>query len=557
MLRSLKFQIYAIVFIPFLFIAIEGNVITARILDALGGEISNTVEKSILEIEKKRLVTVIESAINLIQPYIDMPEKEGMEEGIKLLSRYEYDDGAGYLYGANGKGIRLLMGKSGKGVGTNTQDSQDVKGNYIVRDMYRIAKEGGGFYTYYFLKPGGTVAEPKYSYTAYIEKWDMTVGTGFYIDSLAPVLKDIDNSLGESKYRNLLKALIISSIAAVIIGLVVSFVIGRIYGNLNHLSISVNDLAKGQGDLTKSIDPSSITLLDNIAKNFNTFISSMASDVRLLKNTGVTLTEMAKSATETQTVLAKTSEEQKQQTANIATCIDEMSSTSAEMASHAEETRISAECATEEVSAVLLQTQASCDNLEELNILLESVKISIDDLVNNVDSITTVLDVIQSISKQTSLLALNAAIEAARAGEQGRGFTVVADEVRSLAQRSQSSTIEIGYILERLRTSAEKTKTDMAASSNKRASALEAMDKIRELMKSTSSTIDNLAKMNILVATAATEQSAVVDDVASNVNNIAYLAEEVGEGSAKSQKQFEALLYLADDINKISDKFKV
>lgn len=557
MFRSLKFQIYAIAFAPFLFIALIASSIHTQVLSGLGQDISDAVGNSILEIEKNRLVTVVSSAKSIIQPYIDMPGKEGMPKALEVLSQYEFDGGAGYLYGADADGTRLLFGKSGRGIGQNHINLQDKKGNYLIREMIKIGKSGGGFYTYYFPRPGEKETSPKYSYTIYIEKWNFILGTGFYVDSLEPTLNKIDSNIQETKSKGQVSSVMITGLVALVIGLIVVFITRRIYSSLAHLSASVDDLAKGEGDLTQSIDRSSIQLLDDIAQNFNLFLRSMASDMRSLRKTGTSLIDMATKATERQIELAHTSDQQKQQTVTIAASIDEMSSTSSEVASHAEETRVSAESATLEVGAVLRQVQTSSDHLNELNTLLEGVKRSIDELADNVDSINSVLDVIQGIAEQTNMLALNAAIEAARAGEQGRGFAVVADEVRSLSKRSKQSTIEIADILARLRSSTEKTKHDMAASTMKRAAALEAMGKIRQLIGSTSSTIQNLANMNILVATAATEQSAVIDDVAHTINKITSLAEEVGRGSHESQRQFETLEHLAKDINTVSNKFKL
>ena len=195
--------------------------------------------------------------------------------------------------------------------------------------------------------------------------------------------------------------------------------------------------------------------------------------------------------------------------------------------------------------------------MNELNLLLENVEHSVQELGSNVESINSVLGVIQGISEQTNLLALNAAIEAARAGEQGRGFAVVADEVRTLAQRSQQSTIEISDILDSLKNSSQRTIQDMSESAEKRAAVSDAMSAIRGLIDSTSGSIKELTEMNIHVATAASEQSTVASQVAESITGIASLAKEIGEGSSVSREKFEELEYLSQELNQVSDKFVV
>lgn len=557
MFRSLRFQIFAVALVPFVIIAISGKLLELKSLNTVATEVNKIAEESVLMIEKRRLKTVMNSVESLLTPYLERGGVEGRADALQMLKDYIFDGGNGYVFGYDSKGTRLLMGKTSAGIGDNFWNLQDKQGNKLIQGLINVAKDGTHHYTYWFPKPNETVPSPKYAYTIFIPQWDLTLGAGFYIDGLDEVLAKINTSIDESQQKSFSESLIVLVIIAIFALVVITFAVRVIYKSLNMLASSVSALALGEGDLTQKLPNSPITLLDQIATDFNTFIGSMAVDMSTLKQSSAQLSITASESAERQRRLESSTDNQKQATLQIAAAADEMAATSSEIAKSAEITRESTEGAEKEIESVLLQVSASSSRLDELNSLLEGVDSSISELGMNVDSITAVLNVIQSISEQTNLLALNAAIEAARAGEQGRGFAVVADEVRTLAQRSQESTVEIGAILDNLKSSSERTTRDMGVSTSKRTEVLDSMKIISDLMESASSSIARLSEMNLQVASAANEQSAVAGDIAQSVNGIATLAEEIGQGSTESRRKFEQLEDVCSQLNLVSDKFKV
>jgi methyl-accepting chemotaxis protein len=555
--RSLRFQIFTVALVPFIIISITGMVLELQSLKSVSTQVSKITEESVLQIEKRRLETVMNSVESLLQPYLTKNALEGRAEALQMLKGYQFDKELGYIFGYDSKGTRLLFGKSDAGMGKNFWDLTDKQGNKLIQGLIKAAKDGSHYYTYWFPKPNETEASPKYAYSIYIPQWDLVLGTGFYIDGLDTVLNKVHTSIQESQQEALIRSVLVLAIIAIIAFIVITFSVRVIYKSLDVLASSVSALAQGEGDLTQKLPSSPITLLNQIATDFNTFISSMAVDMTTLKQSSAQLLVIARESGNQQRELENSTNNQKQVTLQIAAAVDEMAATSSEIANSAEITRGSTADTEKEIQAVLNQVSTSSSSLDELNSLLEGVDNSISELGNNVDSITTVLSVIQSISEQTNLLALNAAIEAARAGDQGRGFAVVADEVRTLAQRSQESTVEISAILEKLKGSSERTSQDMSVSTSKRSEVLESMKIISDLMASASSSIARLTEMNLQVASSATEQSAVAGDIAKSVNGIADLADKIGQGATESRRKFEQLEEVSTQLNQVSDKFKV
>lgn len=369
-------------------------------------------------------------------------------------------------------------------------------------------------------------------------------------------MDSIATEINQSKNSVLIKNILITVGVTLFIIVIVYFTVAALYRALETLRNSVADLANGNGDLTSVLPYSFIDLIDEISQNFNRFLASLNGDIKHLKETITELNHITKASSDQQLMLIQSVNTQKEGALQVAAA-DEMSSTASDIANNAETTRLSAESVNTQTKDVLHHVEMSNEQLENLNALLTDVEKSVTELGGNVDSIHSALGVIQSISEQTNLLALNAAIEAARAGEQGRGFAVVADEVRTLAKRSQDSTVEISGILEKLQASAAKTISDMERSVDQRNKVLEATSNIRSLISSSTESIENLTFLNIQVATAATQQSAVADDIAKNINEIVVLADSVSHSAEESSRQIAGLQVQSDLIDKITRKFKV
>lgn len=557
MFNSLKLRIYLLAFVPFLLITAASVVLETRLVNTVQNATTKIVEAQVIEVEKHRLQSVMETAKTAIEPYLALAGESGKSDGLAALARMKFDGGTGYMSAYDSQGVRVMHAGGAGGIGENYWNLKDTQGNLLIQGIIQSAKQGDGFYTYYFPKPGSDVAEPKYGYYIYLAKWDVIVGTGFYIDSVQATLDQITLAIDDEATQASIHTFIIVASLAVAIFIGSFFGIRSVYEPLVRLKSAVASLASGAGDLTAKLPANRITLLNETSSYFNQYLDALAVDIRSLKDATQQLDDISKHSSEQSLQLKLVASKQTEETTQVATAIEELSATAEQIAASAETTRNTAGDAEAGIHSVLNEVAQGQNELTDLTSMLNSMEASVQALDQNVGIINESLNVISSISEQTNLLALNAAIEAARAGDQGRGFAVVADEVRNLAQRSKDSTEDIKNVLEKLQTSMQRTVQDMSGSTDKQQSVTQAMARISDIVNHSTALIRQLSEQNVQVATAAHEQAQVASDVAKNVSGIADLSGEVDSISQQNEVQITSIKAQSDRISGITGKFTV
>lgn len=304
-------------------------------------------------------------------------------------------------------------------------------------------------------------------------------------------------------------------------------------------------VALEKGDLVGEFNSASKDELGQTIVSLNTAFQQLRKIVAQVRNNSTTLTS---SSSELQNVSKDVNGlglSQKQKVEIIVTAATELAATAKEVAGHCETAAVETKSAKEKANGGAQRSQASANVIRELTASIRKAADEISELAQQAASISTVIDVIKAIAEQTNLLALNAAIEAARAGEQGRGFAVVADEVRTLANRTQESTNEIESTISNLQSVAEQAVSAMGKACEQADVGEEEAIKTGEALAEIETSVNNVSALIMQVASAGEQQAAAAEDIAKHIqevddassnlveraNNVASVAAKVGTGS--------------------------
>ncbi|MGR5063972.1 methyl-accepting chemotaxis protein [Photobacterium sp. DNB22_13_2] len=317
---------------------------------------------------------------------------------------------------------------------------------------------------------------------------------------------------------------------------------------LKKLTVAMNDIASGDGNLTQRVKVSSKDEVGQLGEGFNAFVSEIHHTIIDVSATLQVVQETTGDIQNETKNVAIHANAQQEESAHVATAVHEMSATSDNVSQHAREAAQASQHASEESKAAKNVLENAVGSIHQLSEDIEGSNQVITELERDVANIASILDVIRGIAEQTNLLALNAAIEAARAGEQGRGFAVVADEVRSLASKTQMSTGEIQTMIERLQHGAKQAVAAMERSRESGITTVSQANTANESLDLISHSIEVINEMNLQIATAANQQSQVSEDISQNVQKIADKSQEVvGKVSATE----EAFIQLATQCQKL------
>ncbi|WP_100657698.1 methyl-accepting chemotaxis protein [Alteromonas flava] len=319
---------------------------------------------------------------------------------------------------------------------------------------------------------------------------------------------------------------------------------------------SLKDIAQEDGDLTVRIETKNKDEIGDLVYWFNQFVTKLQNVVREICESSMPLADLANNLNQVSDQTQTTISAQQRSAADAKTAVDNMTMSVNSVATSAAEAAEAATNASTAASDGQRVVNSTVNSIQTLADSVEETAEVIRKLEADSNQVGVVLDVIKGIAEQTNLLALNAAIEAARAGEQGRGFAVVADEVRTLASRTQKSTEEIQATIEQLQTAARSAVTVMGKGTEQASVSVDEANKAGQSLAVINETIAKITQMNDLIANSTGEQQAVADSISANVDDINSRTHDTARSSSQLGEVSQELAQLSQEFIRIMGQFK-
>jgi methyl-accepting chemotaxis protein len=517
------------------------------------------LRNTLLEAHKTELRNSLDIASSLIKPFYDAApsgESAQKEQAIALLKQLKYGKD-GYFFGYDGNSVRVFSGSDSARIGDSFRDYKDVNGVFLINDLVKQGQAGGGFVTYHFPRLGqGETAYPKLSYAIWLDKWNLMLGTGFYIDSIDEAVAAARAVADEHITATLMWVFVAALILLAAIALLAFYIANKTLAPLNSLVHSLEQIARGGGDLTRRLTRTSNDEIGAVITAFNSFVDSIHGMIQRIQQLTLQVASIGQQVSQDTRATHQTLDQQREQTLQVASAINEMAASAVEVARSTQEAAAAANLAESTTKDAQTTASKSIDNIQALSSEVKLNTEGLQQLQLDVNGIGAVSDVIRAIAEQTNLLALNASIEAARAGEQGRGFAVVADEVRALAARTQASTQEIQQMIQRLQASTSNASESIKRSLVKGDVSVQMVCATSDALSAIDQQVSTISQRGLQIATAAEEQTQVIESINQNMHAIADATESAGRYAARSQASGQELASVGSELQQLVGQFR-
>lgn len=516
---------------------------------SMGFSIQN--ERSMLYEEKRNSVQLqVSNAYSLLSHFYElskttMTKQEAQQAAIDALQALRY--GENYFFINEPNGLVVVHGSKPKFNGKNLWGLKDPNGKFIFQRLIKAAQSDpkGGFADYDWPKPNSDAPVSKTSYAKMFAPWNWVVATGAYVD-------DIEAKFWESFMSGVIKMLI----NAVIV-LIILFAIGRsIRLPLKEVSDAMTNISSGEGDLTQRLPSKGKDEISGIALSFNTFVEQIQNIILESKDAANSIITSSDTIYQTSSNTREITGQQRDQSTVAKNHAEQMVEAINQVAENAKSASQATTDANHHAKSGFNTMGLAQEKVTSLAGNIKQSRDVIENLQAETDSIGTVLEVIQGIAEQTNLLALNAAIEAARAGEQGRGFAVVADEVRTLASRTQESTEEINTMISRLQEQALSAVDVMKRSNQESEDTLQSTQSAAESIKSITEAVEKIDQMNLNIVDSIEHQREWATDISNTISALSDSSSKIASNSGTVRETTSHLKNGSESLGRMLSRFR-